>query len=197
MKSLNNLTLQVFRKYTLVGILGISLGFLLHLSIIWLDSKLMDSSKPIFLNTKESFWQSAFSFPFLPILVLEIFFSILTIGLFFQLKRALKIAHSKDIENTNYNATVKTLQKTMGLIAEHIATNNNKILQKIEFRRQQGQQTSQVIEEASKNISNILRIMSEVSFVEAYTKKEKNLLEELERRLKEINSNQKEKSNNL
>jgi hypothetical protein len=59
----------------------------------------------------------------------------------------------------------------MALMAEHIATNNNQILSKIEYRRRQGQKTSEAIETASQNISKLLHILSEVSFADPYLSK--------------------------
>ena len=84
------------------------------------------------------------------------------------MQNALKRAHELDVKNEKYETTVETFQKIMALMAEHIATNNHQILSKIEYRRRQGQKTSEAIETASQNISKILHILSEVSFVEPY-----------------------------
>jgi ABC-type multidrug transport system fused ATPase/permease subunit len=181
------LTLDLFRKYTIWTILGASAGIFIHIFLIWIDSQMVN--KPIFIDLEESFWQSAFSFPFLPMLLLEIFLSVVTILLWVKMKYAVNEAHRIELERVNHDTTVKTLQQTMSLLAQHIATNNNKILGKIEFRRHQGQQTSETIEKSSKNIASILTIMSEISFVEPYVSKSNSqtyLLDELERRLKDL-----------
>ena len=183
------MTIRIFRQYTLVLVLGSMLGLLFHLGLIGLDSMLLE--KPVYLEREENFWQSAFSFPFLPMLILEVFFSTITIFLWIKMKNAIHRAHELDLKRKNYEASVKAFQKIMALMGEHIAFNNNQILKKIEYRKKQGQQTSGVIENASMNISSILKVLSEVSFIEPYLPSQQNreldLLKELERRMNGMN----------
>ena len=126
------LTLKVFRKYTFLSGLGILFGILIHIGLVWIDSTMAE--KPIYLDLEKKFWQSAFSYPFLPLLILEIFLSTLTIFLWMAMRKALKKAHDLDMKRVNYDTTVKTFQEIMSILAQHIASNNNKILDKIEFR---------------------------------------------------------------
>ena len=183
------MTIRIFRQYTLVLVLGSMLGLLFHLGLIGLDSMLLE--KPVYLEREENFWQSAFSFPFLPMLILEVFFSTITIFLWIKMKNAIHRAHELDLKRKNYEASVKAFQKIMALMGEHIAFNNNQILKKIEYRKKQGQQTSGVIENASMNISSILKVLSEVSFIEPYLPSQQNreldLVKELERRMNGMN----------
>lgn len=173
----------------MLTILGALLGLGIHIGVIWLDSTIIE--KPIYLDLEESFWQSAFSFPFLPMLILEIFLSIATILLWIQMKAALKQAHEMDLKKAEQEITIKTFQETMTLLAQHISTNNNKILQKIEFRKSRGQQTSESIELASRNIAHVLSILSEISFVAPYvTNGQKiDLQKELETRIQKLTQN--------
>lgn len=183
------MTIRIFRQYTLVLVLGSMLGLLFHLGLIGLDSMLLE--KPVYLEREENFWQSAFSFPFLPMLILEVFFSTITIFLWIKMKNAIHRAHELDLKRKNYEASVKAFQKIMALMGEHIAFNNNQILKKIEYRKKQGQQTSETIENAGRNISRILKVLSEVSFIEPYLPSQQNreldLLKELERRMNGMN----------
>ena len=183
------MTIRIFRQYTLVLVLGSMLGLLFHLGLIGLDSMLLE--KPVYLEREENFWQSAFSFPFLPMLILEVFFSTITIFLWIKMKNAIHRAHELDLKRKNYEASVKAFQKIMALMGEHIAFNNNQILKKIEYRKKQGQQTSETIENAGRNISRILKVLSEVSFIEPYLPRQQNreldLLKELERRMNGMN----------
>ena len=183
------MTIRIFRQYTLVLVLGSMLGLLFHLGLIGLDSMLLE--KPVYLEREENFWQSAFSFPFLPMLILEVFLSTITIFLWIKMKNAIHRAHELDLKRKNYEASVKAFQKIMALMGEHIAFNNNQILKKIEYRKKQGQQTSETIENAGRNISRILKVLSEVSFIEPYLPSQQNreldLLKELERRMNGMN----------
>lgn len=180
-------TIKIIKNYTFWVILGTLIGILLHIGLIWLDSSMVE--KPIYIDLDKKFWQSAFSFPFLPILILEIFLSVSTIFLWMTTQKALQRAHLLDMEKINYDTTVKTFQDIMSLLATHIASNNNKILEKIEFRKNKGQQVSTEIEKSSQNIAKILQVLSEISFVEPYitknNNKKKNLVKELEKRIEE------------
>lgn len=182
-------TVRLFRKFSFILFIGSLLGMLLHVGLIGLDVLLVE--QPILIDFENEFFKSAFSFPFLPILLFEIIFSTFTIYFWLYMQNAIKHAHEQELKKEKYEATVITLQKSMALMAEHIALNNNQILGKIAFRKKQGQKTSAVIEKASQNISQILHILSEVSFVEPYINQnkanQKDLVSELERRIHEKN----------
>ena len=172
-------TVIVFKKYSLLLITGSFFGLLLHLGVVGIDVFLIE--KPTNIDFEKKFIQTAFSFPFLPILIVEILFSMLTLFLWFSMRKALKRAHELDVKNEKHETTVITFQKIMALMAEHIATNNNQILSKLEYQRRQGLKASETIETASQNISKVLHILSEVSFVSPYlSEKERNPTDLLE-----------------
>ena len=179
---------SIFRRYSIILIVGSFLGIIIHIGIIGLDVLLAE--KPIVIDLEDKFLQSAFSFPFLPSLIFEILFSIFIIFLWNSMQTAIKKAHEQDIKKEKYKTTVATMQKLMALMADYIAVNNNEILSKIEFRRKKGQNTSHTIEVASKNISKILGILSEISYYQPYLKSTDpttvDLLTQLEVRIKQL-----------
>jgi hypothetical protein len=178
-------TLTVLRRYGLLAILGSSAGLTLHFGLVGIDALLAE--KPILVDFENRFWRSAFSFPFLPILLMEIGLSTLTLFLWLRLRRMLRQAHELDMQREQYETTVRTLQRVMALLAHHVAHQNNQILDQIASRRGRGQQTPQTIEAASRRIAEILHTVSEVSFVAPYTEGPEgevlDLVQELERRI--------------
>jgi hypothetical protein len=178
-------TLAVLRRYGLLAILGSSVGLTLHFGLVAIDALLAE--KPILVDFDDRFWRSAFSFPFLPILLMEMALSTLTLFLWLRLRRLLHRAHELDMQREQYEATVRTLQRVMTLLAHHVAHQNNQILDQIAARRERGQQTSQTIEAASRRISEILHTLSEVSFIAPYIEGPEgqilDLVQELERRI--------------
>ena len=180
-------TIFVFKRYSVLLIAGLSLGLLIHLVVMGIDAALIDT--PTYIDFEKNFLQSAFSFPFLPILIVEILLSILTFFLWISMQNALKRAYELDVKNEKHETTIETFQKIMELMAEHIATNNNQILRKIEYRSRQGRKTSEAIETASHNISKLLHILSEVSFVDPYLSEKgedpTELLEKLTTRIRQ------------
>jgi hypothetical protein len=93
------------------------------------------------------------------------------------------------MQREQHETRIRTLQRAMGLMAQHLAEQNNQILRQIAARREKGQHTSPTIEAASRRISEILNTLSEVSFVTPYIEKADgevvDLMAELERRLQE------------
>jgi hypothetical protein len=178
-------TLTVLRRYGLVAITGSCAGLLLHFGLVGIDALFVE--EPVLLDLDNRFFRSAVSFPFLPVLLMEIALTTLTVFLWLRLRRTLHEAHEADLQREQYETTVRTLQRAMTLLAQHIAQQNNQILDQIASRREKGQQTSPSIEAASRRISEILHALSEVSFVTPYVKgpedKPVDLLQELERRL--------------
>jgi len=157
----------------------------LHVGLVGIDALLVE--KPILVDFDNRFWRSAFSFPFLPILLMEMALTTLTLSLWLRLRRTLQQAHALDMQREQQAATVRTLQRVMALLAQHVAHENNQILEVIAARRQRGQQTSQAIETPSRRIAEILHTLSELSFVAPYLERPEgealDLLQELERRM--------------
>jgi len=178
-------TLTVLRRYGLVTITGSLAGLLLHLGLVGIDA--LFAEEPVLLDLDNRFWRSALSFPFLPILLMEIALTTLTFVLWLRLRRTVHEAHQADLQREQYETTVRTLQRAMTLLAQHLAQQNNQILDQIASRRDKGQQTSPSIEAASQRISEILHALSEISFVTPYVRGPEDeavdLVQELERRL--------------
>ncbi len=178
-------TLTVLRRYGLVAVAGSSAGLVLHFGLVGVDALFVE--QPVLLDLDNRFWRSAFSFPFLPILLMEMALTMLTLLLWVRLRRTVHEAHEADMQREQYETTVRTLQQTMTLLAQHLARQNNQILDQIASRREKGQQTAPSIEAASHRISEILHALSEISFVTPYVKgtagEAVDLVQELERRL--------------
>jgi len=178
-------TLTTLRRYGLLVIVGSSAGLALHFGMVGIDTLLTE--KPVLVDFENRFWRSAFSFPFFPILLMEMALTTLTLSLWLRLRGALRQAHESDMQREHNEATVRTLQRVMALLARHVARENNQILEQLASRRQRGQQTSQAIEAPSRRIAEILHTLSEVSFVVPYLEEGDgevvDLLQELERRI--------------
>ncbi len=178
-------TLAVVRRYGLLVVVGSVAGLLLHLGMVAIEALLY--GEPGFADFRFRLWRSAFSFPFLPILLIEVALTTLTLLLWNRLRHTLREAHELDLQREQHETTIRTLQRAMALMAQHLAEQNNEILRHIAARREKGQQPSPAIEAASRRISEILRTMSEVSFATPYMQKadgkDVDLLVELEQRL--------------
>jgi cell division septum initiation protein DivIVA len=157
-----------------------------HFGLVGIDALLVE--KPILMDFDNRFLRSAFSFPFLPILLMEMALTTLTLSLWVRLRRALEQAHTSDLQREQQAATVRTLQQVMAVLAQHVARENNQILEAVAARRQRGQQTSEAIEAPSRRIAEILHALSELSFVAPYLDRPEgqalDLLQELERRMR-------------
>jgi hypothetical protein len=180
-------TLTVVRRYGLLVVSGSVVGLVLHFGIVGIEALFI--GEPVLVDFKNRFWRSAFSFPFLPILLMEVVLTTLTVLLWNRLRHTLHEAHKLDMQREQHETMIRTLQRAMGLMAQHLAKQNNYILLQIAARREKGQQTSPTIEVASRRISEILHVLSEVSFVTPYIEKADgesvDLIVELERRLQE------------
>jgi len=180
-------TLTVVRRYGLLVVSGSVVGLLMHFGILGIEALFI--GEPVPVDLKNRFWRSAFSFPFLPILLMELVLTTLTLFLWNRLRHTLRKAHELDMQRELNETRIRTLQRVMALLAQHLAQQNNQILQQIAARREKGQQTSQTIEAASRRISEILHTLSEISFLPPDRKNAEgegvDPLVELERRLQE------------
>ena len=177
---------QTLIKYGAWLALGAFSGVLLHLLVIYFDSFFVKG--PVEIDMQKSFLQTAFTFPFLPILLIEIISGAVVFVLWARMRLALKRAFSIDLQRKSYEDQVKSQQKLMGILAANISAQNSIILKKLNFRKSKGQQVSESVEQASLNIGKILSVLSEVSFVEPYLDKEKrtDLVDVLEERINAI-----------
>ena len=178
-------TLTILRRYGLLAVVGSAAGLAMHVGLVGIDALLVEA--PIRMDFDNRFWRSAFSFPFLPILVMEMALTTLTLSMWMRLRRMLHQAHESDMQREHHEATVRTLQRVMALLAQHVARENNQILEEIASRRRRGQQTSQAIEAPTRRIAETLHTLSELSFVAPYLDRPEgevlDLLQELERRI--------------
>ena len=181
-------TLIVVRRYGLLVVASSVAGLLLHFGMVGVEALMF--GEPVLLDFHSRFWRSAFSFPFLPILVMEVGLTALTLVLWNRLRRTLQEAHDLDLQRERHETRIRTLQRAMALMAQHLAEQNNQILRHIATRQDKGQQTSPAIETASRRVAQILHTLSEVSFVtpRGTDGDDVDLLVELERRLQERDS---------
>ncbi|MGA7614643.1 MAG: hypothetical protein WBX15_05615 [Thermoanaerobaculia bacterium] len=180
-------TLAVGRRYGLLVVFASAVSMLLHFGLVGMEAYFIGDA--VSIDLEHRFWRSAFSFPFLPILLMEFVLTTLALFLWGRFRYTLHEAHQLDMQLARHETRIRTLQRAMALMAQHLAQQNNQILQQIASRREKGQQTSQTIETASRRISEVLHTLSEISFVTPYLENGSDegvdLIEELERRLTE------------
>jgi len=181
-------TLIVVRRYGLLVVASSVAGLLLHFGMVGIEALMFEG--PVLLDFQSRFWRSAFSFPFLPILLMEVGLTALTLVLWNRLRRTLQEAHDLDLQRERHETRIRTLQRAMALMAQHLAEQNNQILRHIATRQDKGRQTSPAIESASRRVAEILHTLSEVSFVtpSGTDGDDVDLIVELERRLQERDS---------
>ena len=61
------------------------------------------------------------------------------------------------------------MQRLTGILAEHIASQNTKIMNWIEIRKREGRPVSEKLENPNRKIGEALQSLSEISFVTPYT----------------------------
>lgn len=160
-----------FKKNLLFLIVAGLLGVALHLGTIAIDVLIIQEK--IFLEPNKNFLETAFSFPFFPVLILEILLTFLIITIYKRMRGAMAKAYEQELKRQKSEETTQQMQKLMAVLAQHIASNNAEILSRLEFRKSKGQQVSDRIEQSSRNIAEILAILSEVSFVAPYIEENK------------------------
>jgi len=79
------------------------------------------------------------------------------------------LAHEKEIQKENVKAVLTSMQRLTGILVEHIASQNSKIMDWVEFKKRQGSPVSQKIENPNKKISRALQSLSEIAFIVPYT----------------------------
>ena len=170
-------------KYTILLAFGALSGVLLHLTVIYIEATFM--KKTIQVNFTSSFFDTAFSFPFLPVLLIEAISTALIFFLWMRMRNALKKSFQLDLKQKTFEEKVSSLQSLMGVFATHIGEQNNIILNKLNFRKSKGQQVSSAVEEASLKIGKILAALSEVSYAAPYTAEAKENMPDLVEVLKQ------------
>lgn len=142
-------------------------SIMVHFAVMLLDLFLV--GKSLILNLEKDFLGTVFSFPMIPVLTAYILFFVIILYLWKKMKKALLLAHQREIESERERVALDTIQRFTTLIAEHITIHNAEILKWIEFRKQQGQQVSEKVEYSSKRIASALTALTELAYVVPYT----------------------------
>ncbi len=164
----NKLRIQLFLvvlKPVAVFMIG-SIG--MHLIVMFVDYFLLTG--PIYLNLNENFSDSMFSIAMLPIVGAYGLFSLVTYSLWARMKKAMLLSQVKETKREKVEAVLNSMQRITGILAEHIAIHNSKIMGWVEFRKRQGSPVSERVEKSSKNIADVLLSLSEISFIVPYTR---------------------------
>lgn len=167
-----------FGKCTAAFIVG---GIAIHLFVMFLDYLLMP--QPVYVNLHDNFMGSALSEPMFPMIVAYGLLSLAILVLWLKKKKAVLLIHEKEIQSEKAESVIKTMQHITGMIAEHIAVHNAKILGWVEFRKGQGNSVSDKVAQSSKNIADALHSLSEISFVAPYNKNRPERADDFEKLL--------------
>lgn len=157
-------------------------GIGIHTLIMLIDHFLI--SAPFSLNLHKNFVQNIFSLPMFPMMGT---YGFLLLALYFfwtKQKKALLLAHQKEIETEKTELVLKSMQKLTGILAQHIATHNARIVNWIESKKLLGHQVSEKVEKPTRQIAATLHSLSEISFVFPYTEKRPKNIEDIEKVLK-------------
>jgi len=145
----------------------ISGSIVVHIAVMLLDYYLV--KKPLYINLQKDFVGSIFSFPMIPIMGVYGLFLLVIYFLWQRLKKAILLAHEKEVQSEREKAILESMQRITGIVSEHISAHNAEIMKWVGFRKKQGQQVSEKVEQASKKIATALQSLSEIAFVSPYT----------------------------
>jgi hypothetical protein len=87
-------------------------------------------------------------------------------------KRALLAAHREELRKVREEAALQSTQKVVGFISEHVTAKNAEILKWVQFRKNQNQQVSARVDEASHSIARAMQALTEFAFVYPYVQKQ-------------------------
>ena len=163
----NKGSIEVFMfsgKATLVFIAG---GIVFHMIVMIIDYYLM--IEPFSLNLRENFAGSISSKPMVPMMGA---YGILSLGIYLlweKTKKAVLMVREKEFQKENAEAVLKSMQRLTGIMAEHIASQNSKIMSWIELRKRLGHPVPPKVENPSQQIAKAIQSMSELTFILPYT----------------------------
>lgn len=140
--------------------------FLLHM-VVKIFTIVLVSESAVF-DAGRIFWMQLFSIQVIPTIIAYAFLIGIAYVQFVKAGRIMNMLHVKDIEAERSKTTVESMQKLTACLSEYIAQNNNMILAWIAHRKDKGESTPQIIEEASSKISGIIGTFSEISFTIPY-----------------------------
>ena len=151
-------------KAILVFIAG---GIVSHMIVMIIDYFLMID--PFYMDLRNNFTSSLFSEPMVPMMGV---YGLLSLGIYLlweKTQKAVLLVREKEFQKENAEAVLKSMQHLTGILAEHIASQNSKIMSWIEFRRRLGHPVPAKVANPSEQIAKALQSLSEVSFVIPYT----------------------------
>jgi hypothetical protein len=138
-------------------------GLVVHLLVMFIDHFLM--IRPMVLDLRNDFSGAIFSAPMVPMIAAYGLLSLSIFLLWEKKKKALLLAREQKIQREKIDAVLKSMQHMTGLLAEHIARQNAKILSWIELRNEKGKMVSEKVQVPSQKIAGALQALSETSFV--------------------------------
>jgi hypothetical protein len=136
------------------------------------------------LNLHENFIGSIYSAPMVPMMGTYGIFSMALYFFWQRTKKALLLAHKKEVESEKIELVLKSMQRLTGILAEHITAHNVEIISWVESRKRKGRQVSEKVETPTKKIAKALQSLSEISFVFPYSDDRPKDLEDIERVLR-------------
>jgi hypothetical protein len=156
--------------YIFIGkaiVVFLSGGIIFHMIVMIIDYFLM--TKPFYLNLHENFAGSIFSEPMMPMVGA---YGLLSLGIYLlwaKTKKAALVVREKELQKEYAEAVLKSMQRLTGIMAEHIASQNLKIMSWIEYRKRLGHPVPPKVENPSQQIAKAIQSMSELAFIVPYT----------------------------
>jgi len=151
-------------KAILVFIAG---GVVFHMIVMIIDYFLM--IHPFYMDLRNNFAGSIFSEPMVPMIGA---YGLLSLGIYLlweKTKKAVMMVREKEFQKENAEAVLKSMQRLTGIMAEHIASQNSKIMSWIELRKRLGHPVPAKVENPSQQIAKAIQSMSELTFILPYT----------------------------
>ena len=171
-------------------------GIVIHALIMFLDYYLIPT--PLYINLRNDFIGSIFSAPMIPMISAYGISLILIYFLWIRSKKALLLAHRRNVQKEKISLYLKSIQRITGILAENVSTHNAEIMNWVQSKQLKGQQVSKKVEKSTQKIAKAMHSLSEISFVFPYTDNNLNDLGDVEeifrRKLEETTGSQKEKS---
>lgn len=182
------LSLQVFGKSFFFILAASIAGLAVHLVLLFFEPNIVEE-----LPKKQNLFHKAFSYPMLPLLLLEIIYSALILFFWYRMKKTVQRAYDIDLKEQKMQSKIRTTQKMTALIAEYISKHNSEIMNHLEFRKSKGQQVSDKLVNASNRIARSIQILSEIGFIQPYidSESEYDPVELLEKKLEDLSENDK------
>ncbi|MFC1880521.1 hypothetical protein ACFL2S_03345 [Thermodesulfobacteriota bacterium] len=111
-------------------------------------------------------------------------YGLLSLGIYLlweKTKKALLGAREKESQKEKAEAVLKSMQRLTGIMSEHIASQNFKIMSWIEYRKRSGHPVPIKVENPSQQIAKAIQSMSELTFIAPYTDNSPNNPREFEK----------------